>query len=74
MKHAATCSKCQSRDIIGHHRLHADQRDLSVDLPRISSARLEVFTCLNCGYTELFPNYIGFENIQRSIRKYSRQN
>ena len=72
MKHTATCPKCQSRDIAGPHRLHANRYHLKIDLPGMSTATLESFTCLNCGYTELFPDYGGFENIQRNGRRYTR--
>ena len=72
MKHTATCPKCQSRDIAGPHRLHADEKHLSLDLPGISTATLEAFTCLNCGYTELFPDYGGFQNVRNNGRRYTR--
>ena len=72
LKHTAMCPKCQSRDIAGPHRLHADDRHLKIDLPGISTATLESFICLNCGYTELFPDYGGLENIRQNGRRYSK--
>lgn len=68
MRNTGVCPKCGSRDIAGPHRLHAEGH-LSIDLPGWSTATLEAFTCLNCGYTEMFPDGAGFANVRRSGRR-----
>ena len=70
MRNTGICPKCNNREIAGPHRLHADERHLKIDLPGLSTATLEAFTCLNCGYTELFPDVGGMNNLRRSGRRY----
>ena len=71
MRNMTTCLKCKSQDITGPHRLHTgDGHHLSIDLPGWSSATLEAFTCNNCGYTELYPDVKGMQNLRSSGRKY----
>ena len=69
--HTKICPKCQSREIAGPHRIHGGEHHIRIDLPGMPTATLEAYTCLNCGLTELFPDYGGFRNIQSSGRRYT---
>ncbi|MHA2338123.1 MAG: double zinc ribbon domain-containing protein [Candidatus Hodarchaeales archaeon] len=67
MIHTRICPKCTKEIISGPHRLHAGQY-LSIDLTGIRTATLEAFTCINCGFTELYSDSIGLENIKQHGR------
>ncbi|MHA2352973.1 MAG: hypothetical protein ACXABX_07625 [Candidatus Thorarchaeota archaeon] len=41
---------------------------MSIDLPGLSTATLESFTCADCGFTELYADRIGLQNINKSGR------
>jgi predicted nucleic-acid-binding Zn-ribbon protein len=63
-----TCPKCGGTKIAGPHKLYGGNRHLCVDLPGISTATLESFTCSECGYTEFYADKIGLRNIRSSGR------
>lgn len=44
------------------------QHHVRIDLPGVLSATLEAVTCVDCGYTELYSDSIGLENIRKSGR------
>ena len=62
------CPKCGDNRIAGPHRVHADRMHLKIDLPGLSTATLESFTCASCGYTELYSDPMGLSNIRSSGR------
>ncbi|MBN2230222.1 MAG: zinc-ribbon domain-containing protein [Candidatus Thorarchaeota archaeon] len=62
-----TCPKCGSTRIAGPHRIQG-QGYVRVDLPGMLTATLEAVTCADCGYTELYSDRIGLENIRKSGR------
>jgi predicted nucleic-acid-binding Zn-ribbon protein len=41
---------------------------VKIDLPGFSTATLETFTCADCGYTEMYSDAMGLENIRRNGR------
>jgi len=61
------CPKCGSTNLAGPHKL-AGQHTVKIDLPGLSTATLESITCTNCGYTELYSDRTGLENIKRDGR------
>ncbi|MFX0045808.1 MAG: hypothetical protein ACFE8Z_08175 [Candidatus Hermodarchaeota archaeon] len=61
------CPKCGDDRIAGPHRLQA-QHHVAVDLPGFATATLESFTCINCGYTEIYSDKRGLDNIRRAGR------
>ncbi|MFW9958521.1 MAG: zinc ribbon domain-containing protein [Candidatus Odinarchaeota archaeon] len=58
------CPKCGSRNIAGPHKMQGDTY-VRVDLPGLSTATLETFTCVDCGYTEMYADEIGLSNIRK---------
>jgi predicted RNA-binding Zn-ribbon protein involved in translation (DUF1610 family) len=61
------CPKCGSRKIAGPHKVSGDQY-IRIDLPGILTATLESFTCADCGYTELYADDVGLDNIRKNGR------
>jgi transposase len=39
-----------------------------IDLPGLLTATLETFTCTDCGYTEMYADAVGLNNIRKSGR------
>ena len=68
MNRTGVCPKCGDNHIAGPHRVHASEHHLKIDLPGFSTATLESFTCANCGYTELYSDRMGLNNIRSSGR------
>ena len=68
MNRKGICPKCEDNRIAGPHRVHADRMHLKIDLPGISTATLDAYTCANCGYTELYSDRMGLDNIRSSGR------
>ncbi|MHA1979090.1 MAG: hypothetical protein ACW98I_19455 [Candidatus Hodarchaeales archaeon] len=70
------CPKCNNNKIAGPHRIHADRRHSKIDLPGLSTATLEAYTCVGCGFTEFYVDDLGRENMIKSGRflssKYER--
>jgi predicted RNA-binding Zn-ribbon protein involved in translation (DUF1610 family) len=64
MINSGQCPKCGDNRIAGPHRLQA-QHHVAIDLPGLPTATLESFTCANCGYTELYSDKRGLENIRQ---------
>ncbi|MHA2296651.1 MAG: hypothetical protein ACXAEU_25370 [Candidatus Hodarchaeales archaeon] len=63
------CPKCDNNRIAGPHRVHGgDSHHVKIDLPGFSTATLETFTCVNCGYTEFYSDRGGLHNIISSGR------
>ncbi|MHA1976774.1 MAG: hypothetical protein ACW98I_07755 [Candidatus Hodarchaeales archaeon] len=67
-----TCQKCNGSRIAGPHRVHADRSHSKIDLPGLSTATFEAYTCVDCGYTEFYVDQMGRENIKNSGRFLSR--
>ena len=44
------------------------QQHVKIDLPGVTTATLEAFTCAECGYTEIYSDRLGLQN----VRKYGR--
>ncbi len=61
------CPKCGGTNIAGPHRIFG-QHHIRIDLPGLSTATLEAFTCADCGYTELYSDSYGLENIRKGGR------
>ena len=57
------CPKCGNNRIAGPHRIFG-QHHVRIDLPGLSTATLEAFTCADCGYTELYSDAMGLRNIR----------
>jgi predicted nucleic-acid-binding Zn-ribbon protein len=62
-----SCPKCGSGRIAGPHRIYG-QAHVRIDLPGMSTATLESFTCADCGYTEFYADQMGLRNINTSGR------
>ncbi|TFG33932.1 hypothetical protein EU527_05990 [Candidatus Thorarchaeota archaeon] len=58
------CPKCRSPKIAGPHRIQG-QYHIRVDLPGVLTATLESFTCTECGYSELYCDKQGLENVRK---------
>ncbi|TFG33129.1 zinc-ribbon domain-containing protein [Candidatus Thorarchaeota archaeon] len=67
MLNSGECPKCGCKSIAGPHRIFG-QHHVRIDLPGVSTATLEALTCAECGYTELYSDRLGLEN----IKKYGR--
>lgn len=48
--------------------MHGGQDWMKVDLPGLSTATLDSFTCAECGYTEFYSDQGGLRNIRSSGR------
>ncbi|KXH76582.1 MAG: hypothetical protein AM326_02315 [Candidatus Thorarchaeota archaeon SMTZ-45] len=59
------CPKCGNERIAGPHHLDNGSPHLRLDLPGFSTATLLAFTCAACGYTELYSDRLGLDNIRR---------
>ena len=57
------CPKCGQSNIAGPHRI-AGKYSVHVQLSAFHTATLHSFTCVNCGYTELYVDQKGLENIR----------
>lgn len=73
MKTSQTCLKCNGSKIAGPHRVHADRSHSKIDLPGLSTATLEAYSCTDCGYTEFYVDHLGRRNIRSSGRFISRR-
>ena len=73
MKNSLSCPKCKNSRIAGPHRVHADRSHSKIDLPGLSTATLQAYTCVDCGYTEFFADQMGRQNIENSGRFLSRR-
>ncbi len=73
MINSLTCPKCKNTRIAGPHRVHADASHSKIDLPGLSTATLHAFTCVTCGYTELYADQMGRRNINNSGRFLSKR-
>ncbi|MBE0526871.1 hypothetical protein E4H12_04315 [Candidatus Thorarchaeota archaeon] len=67
MLNSRECPKCGSSSLAGPHRIFSEG-PVRIDLPGISTATLESITCTNCGYTELYSDRLGLENIRKNGR------
>jgi len=64
-----TCPKCGGTRIAGPHTVYGgDGNHIRVDLPGLSTATLDTFTCSECGYTEFYADKIGLRNVRSSGR------
>ena len=72
MINTGECPKCGCERIAGPHRVHGGEGHVRIDLPGISTATLEALTCPECGYTELYADNIGLQNIRTSGRFLTR--
>jgi len=61
------CPKCGGGRIAGPHRIYG-QHHVRIDLPGLLTATLEAVSCTDCGYTELYSDEIGLENIRKAGR------
>lgn len=68
MINSGECPKCGCGKIAGPHRVHSRDGHISIDLPGFSTATLESLTCTDCGYTEMYADRIGLQNIRRDGR------
>jgi predicted nucleic-acid-binding Zn-ribbon protein len=69
MKESGKCPKCGSADIRGPHRIQG-QYHVKVDLPGMRTATFDSFTCTNCGYSELYTDSLGLDNLKTDGRKH----
>jgi predicted nucleic-acid-binding Zn-ribbon protein len=63
MKNKHVCPKCGGTGIVGPHRV-SGQSVVRVSLPS-RTASLVAYTCSDCGYTELYSDSKGLENIRK---------
>ncbi len=63
-----TCPKCGGTKIAGPHKVHGANQHIAIDLPGLSTATLDTFTCSECGYTEFHADKLGLRNIIRHGR------
>ncbi len=63
-----TCPKCGGTEIAGPHNVHGANQHLAIDLPGLSTATFDTFTCSECGYTEFYVDKIGRQNIRSKGR------
>ena len=68
MKFTFVCPKCESNQIAGPHRIHAYRGHARIDLPGLSTATFEAYTCVTCGFTEFYVDKMGRFNIEKSGR------
>lgn len=68
MIHSKKCPKCGDNRIAGPHNVHGGEGHIKIDLPGFPTATLVALTCANCGYTELYSDRIGLDNIRSSGR------
>ncbi len=67
------CPKCGGGNIAGPHNVHGGEHHIRIDLPGFPTATLIAFTCAKCGYTEMYSDSGGLNNIRSSSRWYSRE-
>jgi predicted nucleic-acid-binding Zn-ribbon protein len=67
MKDSGMCPKCGGTKIAGPHRIGGEGYT-KIDLPGFYTATLEAITCAECGYTELYADRIGLDNLRRDGR------
>jgi len=67
MINSRQCPKCGGTQIAGPHKIFG-QHHVRIDLPGVSTATLEALTCADCGYTELYSDRTGLNNIRKSGR------
>ena len=70
MIHIGICPNCQSKEIAGPNTLHADKSHVKIDLPGFSTGTIESYSSLNCGFTELYPDYGGFQKLCNNGKRY----
>ena len=63
MKHSKVCPKCGSNRIAGPHSA-ASYGPIKVQLGLVRSATLKALICAGCGYTELYCDRLGLENVE----------
>jgi predicted nucleic-acid-binding Zn-ribbon protein len=63
MKHSKVCPKCGSNRVAGPHSAYS-YGDVKVRLSTVRSATLKAFICAGCGYTELYSDRKGLENVE----------
>ena len=68
MINSSKCPKCENNRIAGPHRIHADRSHSKIDLPGFSTATLQAYTCIKCGYTEFYVDALGRNNMKQSGR------
>lgn len=71
MRDTKVCPKCNSRNIAGPHNLNSHAGRLRILLSGRRTATLNAFTCLNCGYTELFSDAMGLNNLEKYGDRYT---
>ena len=71
MINSQECPKCGCDKIAGPHRIFS-QHHVKIDLPGVLTATLEALTCIDCGYTELYSDRLGLDNIKKAGRFLSR--
>ncbi|MFW9844297.1 MAG: hypothetical protein ACFFEV_06965, partial [Candidatus Thorarchaeota archaeon] len=67
MINSGECPKCGCKSIAGPHRMYGQQH-VRIDLPGVTTATLEALTCIDCGYTELYSDRLGLQNIKKHGR------
>ncbi|HUU79483.1 MAG TPA: hypothetical protein VMX55_14140 [candidate division Zixibacteria bacterium] len=67
MKKSGFCTKCGSNRILGPKKI---EEELGVKI-RIGwkSAALKAYSCVDCGFTELYPDAKGLENLKEAYEK-----
>ncbi len=73
MRNSGICPKCGDSRIAGPHRVHGGEGWVKIDLPGFTTATLDAYTCGNCGYTEMYSDRMGLDNIRSSGRFLERQ-
>lgn len=63
MKKTSTCPKCDSREIAGPLE-NKSSAGIIMLLTAFVTATYEAYTCMDCGYSEFYPDKKGMENIR----------
>lgn len=70
MKYSKICPSCRSKEISGPHKNHSN---MVLILPS-RTATLEGYSCFVCGFTQLFIDKIGLENLIKKGKIYNTEN
>ena len=64
MKKTGTCPKCESIEVEGPMKNKGGYGSIVLWVSKWTRATYEAYTCLDCGYSEIYPDEKGLENIR----------
>ena len=73
MKKTGICPRCEFNVINGPYRTgtKGSKMPFILNLSFLHSAKLETYTCANCGYTEYYADEKGIKNLRLKGKPYS---